>query len=317
MKSITICLLLMSGLCLFACMPALAAADGTTTDLSTFIIPLAPVGSSSHSAIVQAAASGDSYPITVKQAKDAIRAFTGTTDMDLVLSSTGTMPVGSYYLFGVTNSSSYYYVNQNSGVVEFALLAENIADNEKFSLNRDESYANGTAFAASRYETFSQKNWKIIRDQQINISWYRMNGTEYESLSVPTYLFTLREEKDHVLTPNTVTLLVSAVDGKVIYYGGIDRLLLVDLRPSATMSQAIEEASDHFSYQTTHSWAYLSVITRPMNYQSLAWIVTLRGTHNDHEHEESFVIDAVSGEFITDYLYGIWPDGYTYFMYYG
>ena len=317
MKSITVCLLLMTGLCLFACMPALAAADGTTTDLSTFMIPLEPAGGSAHTATVQAAASGDSYPITVKQAKDAIRAFAGTTDMDLYLSSTGTMPVGSYYQFGMTNSSSYYYVNQNSGVVEFALLAENMPDNGTFILTRDESSAKGTAFAASRYETFSQKNWKIIRDQQLNISWYRMNGTEYESLSVPTYLFTLREEKDHVLTPSTVTLLVSAVDGKVIYYGGIDRLLLVDLKPAVTMSQAVEEASNHFSYQTTHSWAYLSVITRPMNYQSLAWIVTLRGTHNDHEHEESFVIDAVSGEFITDYLYGIWPDGYTYFMYYG
>jgi hypothetical protein len=316
MKSTAVCLLLITGLCLFACMPALAAADGTTTDLSTFMIPLDPVGGTAQYAGVQAA-SGDSYPITVKQAKDAVRAFTGSTDMDLFLSSTGTMPVGSYYLFGVNNSLSYYYVNQNSGMVEFALLAENMPDKGTFSLTRDESYAKGTAFAASRYETFSQKNWKIIRDQQINISWYRMNGTEYESLSVPTYLFTLREEKDHVLTPDTVTLLVSAVDGKIIYYGGIDRLLLVDLKPAATMSQAIEEASNHFSYQTTHSWAYLSVITRPMNYQSLAWIVTLRGTHNDHEHVENFVIDADSGEFITDYLYGIWPDGYTYFMYYG
>ena len=129
MKSITVCLLLITGLCLFACMPALAAADGTTTDLSTFMIPLEPAGGSAHSATVQAAASGDSYPITVKQAKDAIRTFAGSTDMDLVLSRTGTMPVGSYYLFGQTNSSSYYYVNQNSGVVEFALLAENIPDN--------------------------------------------------------------------------------------------------------------------------------------------------------------------------------------------
>jgi hypothetical protein len=317
MKSTAVFLLLITGLCLFACMPALATADGTTTDLSTFMIPLEPAGGSSDSATVQAAASGDSYPITVKQAKDAIRTFAGSTDMDLVLSRTGTMPVGSYYLFGQTNSSSYYYVNQNSGVVEFALLAQNIPDNETFALTRDECYAQGTTFAASRYETFSQKNWKIIRDEQLNISWYRMNGTEYESLIVPTYLFTLREEKEHVLTPSTVTLLVSAVDGKVIYYGGIDRLLLVGLKPAATMSQAVEEASNHFSYQTTHSWAYLSVITRPMNYQSLAWVVTLRGTHNDHEHEETFVIDAVSGEFITDYLYGIWPDGYTYFMYYG
>ena len=67
---------------------------------------------------------------------------------------------------GETNSSSYYYVNQNSGVVEFALLAQNIPDNETFALTRDESYAQGTAFASSRYETFSQKNWKIIRDEQ-------------------------------------------------------------------------------------------------------------------------------------------------------
>ena len=52
--------------------------------------------------------------------------FLPATRIWTCIASTGRMPVGNYYLFSVTDSSSYYYVNQNSGVVEFALLAENM-----------------------------------------------------------------------------------------------------------------------------------------------------------------------------------------------
>jgi hypothetical protein len=312
MKSITLCLILIAGLCL-ACLPVSAAGDGAT-DLSTFTITLDPPPAASGAAIASGAGS---YPVSVEQAKDSIRVFAGNLDLDPVLASTGTMPVGSYYKFATGQEYSYYCVNQNTGVVEFAMMAENMPTTDTFSLTRDQAYAKGADFARTKYDSFDAKTWKIITEQQLNISWYRMNGTEYEPLTVPTFIFSLREEKDHVLTPNTVTVLVSAVDGKIIYYGGIERLLLVGLKPTVTLSQAVQEAGNHFEYQTTHSSAYLSVITQTMNYQSLAWMVTLRGTHNDHEHEEIFAIDAVSGDYIPVSYNRVWPDGYPYFIYTG
>lgn len=315
MKSVTTCLILLIGLGLCACLPVYAA-DAGTTDMSSFMITLDPVAGQTGSDAVTAASRGDAYPISESQAKDAVRIFAGKLDIDPVLSSTGSLPIGNYY--GFSTNDSTYYVNQNSGIVEFAWMLGNMPDNGTFALTRDQAYTKGTDFARLHYDGFDQKSWKIIREEQLNISWYRMNGTEQESLSVPTYFFTLREEQEHVLTTNTATLLVSAVDGKVIVYGGVDRLLLVDLKPSVSLSQAVEVAGKHFEYQTTHSQAYLSVVTQSMNVQSLAWIVTLRGTHNDHEHTISYVIDAVSGRYIQEDLSGIWPEGYSpYYLYYG
>jgi hypothetical protein len=143
-----------------------------------------------------------------------------------------------------------------------------------------------------------------------------MNGTEEEYLTVPTYLFAMREEQDHVMMPDTVTVLVSAVDGKVIIYGGIDRLSLVDLTPTVTMSEAVQEAETHFDGKVTHSSATLSVVTRTMNVQSLAWMVTLQGTYSDYDYEytQTFPIDAISGKYLSG---RIWPDAYSYFLYYG
>lgn len=308
MKILTVCLVLITGLCLCACLPVSAAGE-ETIDLSSLMITLNPTESPSESGSVAAASVNDNYPISVDQAKNNIRVFTGNLDIDPVLAGTGTMPIGNYYYFAVNNS--FYYVNQNSGVVEFALMTQNIPDTGVLSLSRDQAYEMGKEFARSKYDSFDQKNWKIVAEQQYNTSWYRMNGTEREYYSVPLFLFTLREEQQHVLTPSTVNLYVNAVDGKVIYYSGVDRLLLVDLTPSITLGRAVEVAGEHFEYETTHSTAYLSVITRPMNVQSLAWIVTLRGTHGDHEHEENFVIDAVSGEYISRYYDNIWPEGYS------
>jgi hypothetical protein len=260
------------------------------------------------------AAANDSYPISVEQAKKSIRAFTGNQDLDPVLSSTGSMSVGSYYQFSGDTPSSYYYVNQNSGLVEFAQMTENMPSTGTFSLSRDEAYAKGTEFARAHFENFDAKTWKIATEQQLNISWYRMNGTEYEPLTVPTYLFALREEQDHIMMTDTVTVLVSAVDGKVIIYGGIDRLLQVDLKPTVTMSQAIQVAEKHFGGTVIHSSAMLSVVTRSMNVQSLAWEVTLQGYYDDYTYSQNFAIDAMSGDYLTD---RIWPDAYTYFLYNG
>ncbi|MDD1703143.1 MAG: hypothetical protein LUQ31_09215 [Methanoregula sp.] len=312
MKSITVCCILIAGLCLCACLPVSAAGDGTV-DLSTFMITLDPPASTAGSGAAIASVN-DNYPISVEQAKNNIRVFTGDLDMDPVLSSTGTMPVGNYYRFTGNDSYSYYLVNQNSGLVEFALMAENMPSTGTFSLSRDEAYAKGTDFARAHFENFDAKTWKIVTEQQLNISWYRMNGTEEEYLTVPTYLFALRGEQDHVLTPDTMTVLVSAVDGKVLLYGGIDRLLLVDLKPTVTMSGAVQEAEKHFGGKVTQSRASLSVVTRTMNVQSLAWMVTLHGTEYDYEYEQTFAIDAVTGDYLTGQL---WPDYYSYFLYYG
>jgi len=311
MKSITVCCILIAGLCLCAGLPV-SAAPGGTVSLSSFKITLAPPAAAAGSGAAIAAAN-DNYPISVEQAKNNIRTFTGNPDLDPV-SSTGTMPVGSYYKFSGNDTDSYYVVNQDSGLVEFAVMTENMPSTGTFSLSRDEAYAKGTEYARAHFENFDAKSWKIATEQQINVSWYRMNGTESESLTVPTYLFAMREEQDHVMMPDTVTVLVSAVDGKVIIYGGIDRLLQVDLKPTVTMSQAIQVAEKHFSGTVTHSSATLSVVTRTMNVQSLAWEVTLQGYYDDYTYSQNFAIDAMSGDYLTD---RIWPDAYTYFLYYG
>jgi hypothetical protein len=313
MKSITVCCILIAGLCLCACLPVSAAGGDATVPLSSFMITLDPPAAAAGSGAAIAAAN-DNYPISVEQAKKSIRAFTGNQDLDPVLSSTGSMSVGSYYQFSGDTPSSYYYVNQNSGLVEFAQMTENMPSTGTFSLSRDEAYAKGTEFARAHFENFDAKTWKIATEQQLNISWYRMNGTEYEPLTVPTYLFALREEQDHIMMTDTVTVLVSAVDGKVIIYGGIDRLLQVDLKPTVTMSQAIQVAEKHFGGTVIHSSAMLSVVTRPMNVQSLAWEVTLQGYYDDYTYSQNFAIDAMSGDYLTD---RIWPDAYTYFLYNG
>jgi len=311
MKSITVCCILIAGLCLCACLPVSAAGDGTV-ELSSFMITLDPPAAAAGSGAAIAAAN-DNYPISVEQAKNSVRDFAGNPGLDPVLRSTGTMPVGSYYMFSGNNSYSYYCVNQNSGLVEFSMMMENMPSSGTSSLSRDQVYAKGTDFAREHFANFDAKNWKIVTEQQINLSWYRMNGTEREPLTVPTYLFALREEQDHILMPDTMTVLVNAVDGKVIVYGGIDRLSLVDLKPTVTMSQAVQEAEKHFSGKVTHAISTLSVVTRTMNVQSLAWEVTLRGTRNDYEYSQTFPIDAMSGDYLTG---RIWPDAYSYFLYF-
>ncbi|MFA4850846.1 MAG: hypothetical protein WC626_14065, partial [Methanoregula sp.] len=309
MKRFTISLIIITGLFLCLCMPATAAESGKT-DLATLMITMDPsLTAPSGSGLVQAASVSDSYPITIEQAKNNIRVFAGNLSIEPELSYTFMLPVGTYYMFSVDSLSSYA-VNQNSGVVEFAVMGENIPATDVATLTRDEVYAKGTEFAQSKYEGFNQKNWKITKETPYNMGWYRMNGTEEEYISIPMYYFTLREESNHVLTPNVVVLLVNAVDGKTVYYGGIDRLLTVDLTPKITLAEAMAVAEEHFEYETTHVSAYLAVNTQPMNYQKLAWIVTMRGTHNDHEHTESFVVDAITGDY-SGSLYNVWPEGYV------
>ena len=297
-------------LAVFCVLLGISAASAALVPLDNFKSASAGTGGVTFAS---ASSANDNYPISVDQAKDSIRLFVGDLTIDPLLFGTGSMPIGNYYYFTVNNS--LFYVNQNSGIVEFALLEENAPDSDIVNFNRDQAYAKATEFAQKKYDGFASTSWKLVTDKLIEETNWRFNATSQqgEEYLVKTYEFTLREEKSRVLTPNLIHVHVNPATGMVSEWTGVSRLITVSLTPATTLSEATQVAGDYYADEINidHIDGYLAVVIRSQNVENLAWVVTVKGTYkwnNQYEASEMAIVDAQTGTIIGRSWDDIWPE---------
>jgi uncharacterized membrane protein YkoI len=290
-----------------ACLPGVGA---MSIRLDPLITSPGVTTASVASANTASASANDNYPISIDQAKNNIRVFMGDLNLDPVLSTTGSLPIGNYYYFTAGNST--FLVNQNSGAVEFVHFGDNTKDSSSIVLTRDQAYANATAYASGKFTDFSSKNWKLVFDRvDTNYEWYYNPDTgNWNYVTVNAYDFVFREENDNVLLPTLVHVSVNTKTGSIIDYWGVDRLLTIsNLENTVSLSQAVATAENYVGTSGVESTeGHREVITQYQNLERLAWVITL--TENGG-YSYTVVVDATDGSFIgSQYDDSIWPEAW-------
>jgi uncharacterized membrane protein YkoI len=263
---------------------------------------------------VDAASANDNYPISVEQAKNSVRLFMNNLTLEPQLSSTGSLEIGNYYI--MTEGPDSFYVNQNTGVVEFVHFGVNEPQSADMKFTRDQAYEKATAYAGLKYDGFSTTSWKLVVDNVYDdYEWvYNRSSQNYERIDIKAYDFVLREEKEHVLLPNIIHVRVNGKTGAIVDYWGVDRLITVGLKNTISVSEATGSAESymgHSSYFTlTSSEGYLAVVTRSQNVENLAWVIKLKGYYSWDNDEQVYVviIDANDGSILGSGWSSIWPE---------
>ncbi|MDD1690694.1 MAG: PepSY domain-containing protein [Methanoregula sp.] len=279
-------------LCMIVCVPAVMAKE----------ITMAPAGSLAGAASVH-----DNYPISEERAMLFVKDFVGDFDMDLVPDDVESLPIGNYYTF--YSNDDRFWVNQQSGDVEFAHFNSNYQncqsnDGNCIAINqtRDQAYTAAQAYAIEKYEGFNEKHWLLIEDTLINST----AGSEYsfmwrEYIGTDRWYGTTKE----VTLPNIVHVSVSASDGKVIDYWGVNRLLSASTTPQISMSEAMETAEDSVpgDIDISNPKISLTLAERTQNVETLVWIVTFDGTRGDEKIPVTIYVNANNGRIIKDLLW--------------
>jgi hypothetical protein len=112
------------------------------------------------------------------------------------------------------------------------------------------------------------------------------------------YLYIWREEKNGVLTPNTVFVNVNPGTGETISYLGIQREIKCLLEPALSRDEALKVAAGQFpGIRVTDATANLTVEYTQPGVQTLTWVVTMKGEpEGDVLQGGLIVIDARAGE---------------------
>ncbi|MDD1690693.1 MAG: PepSY domain-containing protein [Methanoregula sp.] len=248
------------------------------------------------------------YPITIEEAKEKIRKYTGQPNADPILYRVDGLPIGSYYRMYV--NASEYAVNQQTGEIEFVHIGENTVNSSMVNLTREDALAAAQAYAAEKYPGYSKKTWKLIRDGFYTAWWDDDNGQ---------YYFTWREISGTVLTPNVIHVSVNPHNGKIIDYWGVERTINVELSPAVSQSEALEIAEDYYSWFTPSGLdaEYLTVITQSTNVQTLVYNVKLSGVEHWYEytwpvHVMTFV-NADNGDPMNYWSSYYWPEDWIGF----
>lgn len=266
-------------------------------------------------ASLDAASANDNYPISVEQARNSVRLFMNDLTLGPELSSTGSLEIGNYYI--LTTDTDSFYVNQNSGVVEFVHFGANEPGSADVKVSRDQAYTIATAYAGEKYDGYSGKSWKLVVDKvHEDYDWvYNETSQDYERVDKKAYDFVLREEKEHVLLPNIIHVRVNANTGTIVDYWGVGRLVTAGLKNSVSLSEAMETAENYSglsdSFTLSSSEGYLAVVTRYQNVENLAWVIKLKGYYswdNDYEHTYIVIVDATDGSVLGSGWSSIWPE---------
>jgi hypothetical protein len=296
---------LLAGLCILSILPFAGAISVQMDQISATVASIS----------VDAASANDNYPISVEQAKNSVRLFMNDLTLEPQLSSTGSLEIGNYYI--LTTDSDSFYVNQNTGVVEFVHFGANEPASADVKVTRDQAYAIATTYAGEKYDGYSGKSWKIVVDRVYSdYDWvYNKTSQDYERVDKKAYDFVLREEKEHVLLPNIVHVRVNAKSGAIVDYWGVDRLVTMGLKNTVSLSDAMETAENHYSlsdsFTLSSSASYLAVVTRSQNVENLAWVIKLKGYYSwdtDYERTYTIVVDAVDGSVLGSDWSSIWPE---------
>lgn len=296
---------LLAALCILSILPLAGAMSVRMDQITTTV----------SSVSADAASANDNYPISVDQAKNSVRLFMNDLKLDPDLSGTGSIEIGNYYI--LTSDTDSFYVNQNSGVVEFVHFGANEPGSADVKFSRDQAYAIATAYAGEKYGGYSGKSWKLVVDRVYeDFDWvYNETSQDYERVDLKAYDFVLREEKEHVLLPNIVHVRINANTGTIVDYWGVDRLVTVGLKNTVSLSGAMETAENYYglsdSFTISSSEGCLAVVTRSQNVENLAWVIKLKGYYswnNDDERTYMIVVDASDGSVLGSGWSSIWPE---------
>lgn len=249
------------------------------------------------------------YPISLEDAKNRIRDYSGQPKVDPTLYHIDGLPIGSYYRMYV--NATEYAVNQQTGDIEFVHMGENAADAATVNLTRDEAYAAAQDYAKLKYPGFEMKNWELVREGLHN--WWWRNSGYQDSYQ---YWFVWREVSGNVRTPNVIHVALNAHTGAVVDYWGVERTINVPLKPAITMSEALETASDYYSWLsfTGLDDEYLSIITQPTNAQTLVYNVKMNGIYHSRWWNEDWpvrvtaFVNAQTGDPINYWDGYYWPE---------
>jgi len=210
------------------------------------------------------------YPISLEDAKNRIRAYTGQPNVDPILYRVDGLPIGSYYRMYV--NASQYAVNQQTGDIEFVYMGENRADAKTVNLTHDKAIAAAQDYAKQKFPGFETRKWELVREGLYTSWWDDSNQ----------YWFVWRELSGDVRAPSVVHVSLNAHNGKIIDYWGVDRAINVALTPKISLSEALETSEDYYSWFqfTGLDDEYLSVITQPTNVQTLVYNVKMNGVEH-------------------------------------
>ncbi len=274
-------------ICMIACVPAAMAKQITMT----------PAGS-----IAGVASVHDTYHISEDRAMLFIKDFVGDYTMDLEPNDVEWLPIGNYFTF--YSNDDRFWVNQQSGDVEFVHFQSNYKNSSMINLTRNDAYTAARAYAIAKYDKFDAKNWLLIQDKLINST----SGSEY-SFMWREYIGTENGgygTTKEVTLPNIVHVSVNANNGKVIDYWGVNRILSASTKPTILMSEALEIAEEAVPGDITvsHPAITLSLAERTQNVETLVWIVTFEGTmENGQSHPVTVYVNANNGRIIKDIIW--------------
>ncbi|MDO9326905.1 MAG: PepSY domain-containing protein [Methanoregula sp.] len=274
-------------ICMIACIPVAMAKEITMT----------PAESLAKVASVQ-----DTYHISEDRAMLFIKDFVGDFTLDLESDDVEGLPIGNYYTF--YSNADRFWVNQQSGDVEFAHFQSNYKNSEMINLTRNDAFAAAQAYAIAKYDGFNEKNWLLIEDKLINST----SGSEFsfmwrEYIGTESWYYGTTKE---VTLPNIVHVSVNANDGKVIDYWGVNRILSASIKPTILMSEALEIAEEAVpdDIAISHPAITLSLAERTQNVETLVWIVTFEGTQeNGHDIPITVYVNANNGRIIKDLIW--------------
>jgi hypothetical protein len=274
-------------ICMIACIPAAMAREITMT----------PAGS-----LAGVASAGDNNHISQERAMLFIKDFVGDYTMDIEPDDIETLPIGNYFTF--YSDDDRFWVNQQTGDVEFAHFQSNYKNSAMINLTRDDAYTKAQAYAIEKYDGFSGRNWYLIEDKLVNST----AGSEYsfvwrEYLGSDSYWYGSIKE---LTLPNMVHVSVNANNGKPIDYWGVNRVISDRTTPQISMSEALEIAEDAVpaDIAVSHPKISLSLAERPLNVETLVWIVTFDGTkENNDKIPVTFYVNANNGRIIKDLIW--------------
>ncbi len=249
------------------------------------------------------------YPISLEDAKNRIRDYTGQPKVDPILYRIDGLPIGSYYRMYV--NASEYAVNQQTGDIEFVHIGENAADSNMVNLTRDDAYVAAQEYAKLKYPQFATKNWQLVREGLYN-RWGQNRGYQ-DSYQ---YWFVWREVSGNVRTPNVIHVALNAHNGKIIDYWGVERTINVALKPKVSLSEALETAEDYYSWLsfTGLDDEYLSILTQSTNVQTLVYNVKMNGIYHYRNYDYSWpvhvmaFVNAENGDPMNYWSSYYWPE---------
>lgn len=137
--------------------------------------------------------------VMIEKAKEEIQKFSGKSSADLEYKKTQKTPDGDILHFG--SNERYYTVNEDGQVIGEYYPSQSWKGD--VILNDTEALEKASAYAEQKYTSMKTKNMKILNEGIVD------RGDHKE------YWYFWREEKEGVLTPNFVSIVLNPYCGEI------------------------------------------------------------------------------------------------------